>query len=143
MIAKLNGKSFILGSGSISRRNILNCHQLPFQVMSADINEKSIGNRLNQDANDLVMLVASAKNRHIMHILQAQSSYLIKNSNTTGSLLLTADTVITHLGNILEKPNNADEARSFLRLYSNSYCSAVTALVLTNMETGSTVQVPK
>jgi predicted house-cleaning NTP pyrophosphatase (Maf/HAM1 superfamily) len=62
-------------------------------------------------------------------------------SELRADILITADQVITHDGDILEKPLNRDEAISFLRSYSSRQCSTVGSIVITNLLTGKRVQV--
>ena len=140
MIASLKGRSLILGSGSSSRQKILKSYNIAFNVFSANINEKAIGDRSNcLNAKELVTEIASAKNINIVHSLMLSNQH----QSIPPTLLLTADTVITHHNHILEKPINSVEAKTFLRGYCSSSCSAVTALVLTDLSNGHTVKVRK
>ena len=54
-------------------------------------------------------------------------------------ILLTADQVVVYDGCILEKPFDLKEARVFINRYSNSCCSTVGSIVLTNLNNGKQV----
>ncbi|ONM26893.1 Maf-like protein CV_0124 [Zea mays] len=75
----------ILGSSSVARKHILEEMGLEFQVMTADIDEKSI-RRENPD--DLVMVLAEAKADAIMSRLNIDD-YQKEGSQPT--LLITSD----------------------------------------------------
>uniref|UniRef100_A0A804MV57 Maf-like protein CV_0124 n=1 Tax=Zea mays TaxID=4577 RepID=A0A804MV57_MAIZE len=99
----------ILGSSSVARKHILEEMGLEFQVMTADIDEKSI-RRENPD--DLVMVLAEAKADAIMSRLNIDD-YQKEGSQPT--LLITSDIVVVHEGIIREKPTTKEEARQFLK----------------------------
>uniref|UniRef100_A0A804MV59 Maf-like protein CV_0124 n=2 Tax=Zea mays TaxID=4577 RepID=A0A804MV59_MAIZE len=80
----------ILGSSSVARKHILEEMGLEFQVMTADIDEKSI-RRENPD--DLVMVLAEAKADAIMSRLNIDD-YQKEGSQPT--LLITSDIVYFH-----------------------------------------------
>ncbi|XP_021316461.1 maf-like protein DDB_G0281937 isoform X3 [Sorghum bicolor] len=146
----------ILGSSSVARKHILEEMGLEFQVMTADIDEKSI-RRENPD--DLVMVLAEAKADAIMSRLNL-ADYQKEGNQPT--LLITSDIVVVHEGIIREKPTTKEEARQFLkgllsakRLihnvlmhlfiiseslsspgYSGGHVSTVGSVVVTNLTTG-------
>lgn len=126
-------RPLILGSGSASRRNILNTAGITYEVCKADIDEKAIGDRsvgTIENASHLVLSVAKAKAVKILEILP---------SHLKSGLLLTADQVIVCNGRILEKPANADEARAYISSYGNSPCHTVGSLVLTDVPAGKQI----
>ncbi|ONM26892.1 Maf-like protein CV_0124 [Zea mays] len=125
----------ILGSSSVARKHILEEMGLEFQVMTADIDEKSI-RRENPD--DLVMVLAEAKADAIMSRLNIDD-YQKEGSQPT--LLITSDIVfdfevVVHEGIIREKPTTKEEARQFLKGYSGGHVSTVGSVVVTNLTTG-------
>ncbi|RLN12084.1 hypothetical protein C2845_PM09G07410 [Panicum miliaceum] len=120
----------ILGSSSVARKHILEEMGLEFQVMTADIDEKSI-RRENPD--DLVMVLAEAKADAIMSRLNI-ADYQKEGSQPT--LLITSDIVVVHEGIIREKPTTKEEARQFLKGYSGGHVSTVGSVVVTNLTTG-------
>nr|CAB3491750.1 unnamed protein product [Digitaria exilis] len=137
----------ILGSSSVARKHILEEMGLEFQVMTADIDEKSI-RRDNPD--DLVMVLAEAKADAIMSRLNI-ADYRKEGDQPT--LLITSDIVclanlcleflchvdfevVVHKGIIREKPTTKEEARQFLKGYSGGHVSTVGSVVVTNLTTG-------
>ncbi|XP_062197792.1 uncharacterized protein LOC133900612 isoform X1 [Phragmites australis] len=103
----------ILGSSSVARKHILEEMGLEFQVMTADIDEKSI-RRVNPD--DLVMVLAEAKADAIMQRLNIAD---YQKEGTQPTLLITSDIVVVHEGIIREKPTTKEEARQFLKVVTN------------------------
>ena len=95
-----------------------------FEVMAADINEKAI--RFD-DPQKLTMALAKAKAEALLPQIKEPV------------LLITADQVVVWNGQILEKPENAEEARQFLRGYAQYPAQPVNATVVTNTETGKQI----
>jgi septum formation protein len=102
-----------------------------FTVVKADIDERALGDR-SSDANvqELVLLLANAKADAIIGRLKPEER---------GPVLLTADQVVTCNGNILEKPLNVDEFKSFVSEYAVHPCRTVGSVVLTDTATGRRV----
>ncbi|CAM6099792.1 unnamed protein product [Calypogeia fissa] len=124
----------ILGSSSATRQAILKEMGYDFVVVSADIDERLIR---REKPEDLVMALAEAKAKAILAKLAASpATDLSQNSQTT--LLITADQVVVHEGNIREKPRTVEEARLFIEGYSRSPASTVGAVLVTNLTTGAT-----
>lgn len=103
---------------------------LEFQVMTADIDERSIR---REDPDELVMLLAEAKADAIMSRMNI-SDYQKEGEQPT--LLITSDIVVVHEGIIREKPSSKEEARQFLKGYSGGHVSTVGGVVVTNLTTG-------
>ena len=132
----------ILGSSSSSRRQLMDEvateHGFSYEVITADIDEKAI--RLS-DPRELVMKLAHAKADAIIQKLQLVSSASAISSSTSPAqqltgYLITCDQVVTHEGRILEKPENADEAREFISGYGRSPASTVGSTICTDLATG-------
>ena len=127
VVKRYSENLYILGSGSSSRKFILTSNNINFEVIKADIDEYSIGDRsvgTDEKTSELVLLLANSKADAIM-----------KNGipeKLRGQLLLTCDQVVTHQNKILEKPKDISEARSFIKSYSNSFCSTIGSLILTD-----------
>ncbi|PKA50391.1 hypothetical protein AXF42_Ash013480 [Apostasia shenzhenica] len=120
----------ILGSSSSSRRQILSDMGYEFSVMTADIDEKQI--RLEKP-EELVMALAEAKADAILgkiHVID----FFDKDEPT---LLITADQVVIHGGKIREKPSDKDEAREFIKGYSEGHAATVGFVLVTNLKTGA------
>jgi len=125
----------ILGSGSSSRRKIMDelcsVHGFAYEVVTADIDEKSI--RL-PEPETLVMKLAHAKADAIVAKLRSQSG-LVAGGAQSG-YLITCDQVVVHEGNILEKPEDAEEARRFIGGYGRAPASTVGSVLCTDLASG-------
>ncbi|MFA7244624.1 MAG: Maf family protein [Candidatus Magasanikbacteria bacterium] len=110
----------ILGSQSKSRRKIMENMGYNFESMNPNIDEKAI--RFD-DPKQLTLALAHAK----------ADALLPKISEP--SLLVTSDQVVTWNGNILEKPENEEEARKFLQGYAIYPPTTVTSIVVVNTVT--------
>lgn len=120
--------SLLLGSGSSSRKKILERNGFSFEVIKAGIDEKALGDRsAGADPMVLVGLLAQAKADAIMERLDITK---VKDD----SVLLTADQVVVHNGNIMEKPKDISQAREFINMYNNHQCSTVGSIVLTHIK---------
>ena len=132
--ASLINRNFILGSSSSSRKAILSEAGYQYTIFKADLDERAIGDRScgsYEKASELVLLLGNMK---ADAILQKLPSSLIE----TNPILITGDQVVTYNGNILEKPNDVIEARTFIENYgtSNNPCSTVGSIVVTDVKTG-------
>lgn len=121
----------VLGSKSTSRQTILRELGLPFDCLPADIDEKAIR---HSDPAELVTAIADAKADALKARLKATPGLLPPSDKT--ALLVTSDQVVVHKNIILEKPESAQQAASFIRGYSNSQASTVGALIVTNLASG-------
>ena len=148
---------FICGSGSASRRLILEAAGFNFDVVKADIDERAIGDRSSgslESAQSLVMLLGHMKADAIMQRLKAEPRWRACLDATVAEtqaqtedaeavsaprphrVLITADQVVICNGDLLEKPLDETEARAMLALYAQHPCSTVGSLVLTNLQNG-------
>lgn len=93
---------------------------IPFTVMTADIDEKSIR---REDPREMVLAIARAKAEALLPRI------------TEPACLITADGVVVCGDVVCEKPQDKDEARMFLREYRTKPAHAITAIVVTNTET--------
>ncbi|XP_039128765.1 7-methyl-GTP pyrophosphatase-like [Dioscorea cayenensis subsp. rotundata] len=132
MVGSQSQSSFkiILGSSSIARKKILAEMGYKFEVMTADIDEKSIRREIPEE---LVTVLAEAKADAIISRLNTKD-YKEKDVETT--LLITSDIVAVYEGTIREKPTSEEEARQFLRSYSQGHVSTVGSVLVTNLKTG-------
>ncbi|OMO56911.1 Maf-like protein [Corchorus capsularis] len=121
----------ILGSSSMARQRILAEMGYEFEIMTADIDEKSIR---KEKPEDLVTALAEAKADAIISRLQ-NTGILEKDAQTT--LLITADTVVVYKGTIREKPCSEEEAREFIKGYSGGNAAVVGSVLVTNLQTGT------
>jgi septum formation protein len=111
----------ILGSASKQRKRVLERWGYAFEVMTADIDEKAIR---FEDPKKLTMALAKAKAEALRPKIKEPV------------LLITADQVVLWNGQILEKPENPEQARIFLKGYSQYPAQPVNAVVVTNTQTG-------
>src|SRR3989344_1693992 len=111
----------ILGSQSAGRKRVLEKMGYEFEVMPADINEKTIR---FEDPVELTSALANAK----------ADALLLNIPKDT--ILITSDQVVVCDGKVREKPENESEAREFLEVYEFLPAETVTSVVALNSTTG-------
>lgn len=114
----------ILGSASKWRRQILEKAGYEFSVMEPNIDERKIR---HSDPKKLALALAYAKADALIPQIKEPA------------LLITVDQVVLCNGHIYEKPNSAQEAREFMRSYSQHPAQTITAVVVTNTKTNKQV----
>lgn len=110
----------ILGSQSKGRKKVMEEMGFQFEVMSSDIDEKAIR---YDDPKVLTMTLAHAKADALFPKIKEEA------------ILITTDGVVVCNGRVLEKPENDDEAREFLRGYAKYPAEVITSVVVTNTVT--------
>lgn len=115
----------ILGSASRGRREVLKKAGYEFEVMSADIDEKSIR---DPDPKRLVLALARAK-----------LAALIPNV-TAPAIVITSDQVVVCQGRIFEKPTSFAEAKMFLDYFVHYPAQTMTSVVVHNLRTGQSAE---
>lgn len=73
---------------------------------------------------EMPILIAMAKAEEIVDRL--------KDAQSSPRLIITADQIVLFDGTVREKPDSEEEARSYLRSYSNRAVSTVSAIVVTH-----------
>jgi septum formation protein len=129
----------LLGSGSFTRKLILSEMNIPFHKIVREIDERSLGDRSKDAPRDLVLLLAKAKMDHLIDEIQAGNCSGDLPAGLTSDnewVVLTGDQVVTHDGNILEKPHSVEQAKQFVEGYARSPCSTVGSCVLTHLPSG-------
>ncbi|CAN6309543.1 unnamed protein product [Urochloa humidicola] len=121
----------ILGSSSPARREILADMGYEFIVMSADIDEKAIR---KDKPEELVKALAEAKAEAIK--LKLHGDCAADRGQIT--LLITSDQVMVSKGMIRERPRSVEEAREFIKGYSDDRAFAVNYVLVSNLSTGAT-----
>ena len=111
----------ILGSASKQRKKVLERWGYTFDVVKPDINEKAIR---FEDPRKLTMALALAK------------AEVLRSKIKEPALLITADQVVLWNKQILEKPENPEQARVFLKGYAQYPAQPINAIVVTNTVTG-------
>lgn len=150
----------LLGSASYTRKLILSEMGVPYVQLVRPINERDIGDRGGgADPRELVLTLAHAKLDHLINEISqgkcmdelppsSSSSSISSDDNNhkagrvvlEGWVLLTADQVVTHNGQILEKPDTIEEAREFIsRFADGSPVSTHGACVLAHYPSGHRV----
>lgn len=112
--------NIILGSASKNRKKILEEKGLVFDVMGSDIDEKAIR---DPNPSTLVLRLAHAKADALLARIHDDA------------LLITSDQVAYCNGEIIEKPQTADDVRRFLALIGGTLTQTITAVVVTNIKT--------
>ncbi|KAL5704631.1 hypothetical protein ACHQM5_023028 [Ranunculus cassubicifolius] len=121
----------ILGSSSKARKDILTKMGYEFEILTADIDEKSIR---KEKPEDLVMALAEAKAEAIISRLGTSND---KENDAESHLLITADQVVVYDGVIREKPSSKEEAREYIKGYSGGHAATVSSVLVTNLKTGA------
>ncbi|OGE76678.1 MAG: septum formation protein Maf [Candidatus Doudnabacteria bacterium RIFCSPHIGHO2_02_FULL_48_21] len=107
----------ILGSASARRKKILEDMGFSFEIITPNIDEKAI--RLD-DPQRLVLALANAKADAILGKIREPA------------IIITSDQVVSFNDLILEKPEDAEDAKRMLRSYANASVKPVTSVVVTN-----------
>lgn len=118
---KLPDVRIVLGSSSKFRQQVLLEMGHTFEVISPDIDEKTI--RLN-DPVALTLAIAQAKLSALVQRIEGPA------------IIITADQVVSHAGAIREKPITTAEAKHFLQTSSKASSQTVSSVVVFNTETG-------
>lgn len=129
----------LLGSGSFTRKLILSEMNIPFHKLVREIDERSVGDRSKDAPSELVLLLAKAKMDHLIDEIQAGNCSGDLPAGLTSNnewVVLTGDQVVTHDGNILEKPDSIVQAKQFVEGYARSPCGTVGSCVLTHLPSG-------
>lgn len=130
--AAIGRPRIILGSSSSSRRSIMDQlasqHGFSYCVRTAGIDESNPAFR-DPSPRTLVLKLARAKAAAIVEKLRASQEPL-------EGLLVTCDQVVTHSGNVLEKPTSREEAERFIDGYGQAPASTVGATVVSDLRTG-------
>jgi septum formation protein len=124
--------ALILGSSSRSRQQLLKELGYEFQVLKPNINEEAIR---HPDAEQLVRLLGNAKADALLTYLEERRKAGEEAVTKKPLLLITGDQVVVHQGRILEKPQDASEARRFISSYGTAPAVTVGSIVVTNVFT--------
>lgn len=126
--------TLILGSKSWSRKTLLSELGIQdFHTCAANVDESSIR---NSDPRKLVLLLGHAKADSLLQS-SALESILRSKSKAGKTILVTGDSVVSHKGEILEKPETKDQARSFLLSYATAPATTVSSVVVVDVDSGA------
>lgn len=107
----------VLASSSPRREKLLKMLDLDFKVIAPQIDETKICNNIF-DFSLKVTETAKAKAFRVVQLIDYEA------------IILGADTIVVHDGNILNKPKNQEEARSMLTKLSNRTHIVFTGIAL-------------
>lgn len=91
----------ILASSSKSRSKVLSENGLEHILLSPNIDEKAVGDRIKGDASSVCLAVAKAKMESILRRVKQQVEY-------KDAIVITADQVVSYQGTIREKPESKE-----------------------------------
>jgi septum formation protein len=114
-------RTLILGSSSPWRQQVLREAGYTFETLTSNFDEKSIRHNV---PDRLVKAISFAKANDLMPKVRGREA-----------LLITADQVAYFGGEVLEKPANEEQARSFLRAYRDRYIAFYSAILITDVAT--------
>lgn len=117
---------FILASASPRRKELIGHLQIPFTIQTADIDEKSH----HQDPELYAQDIALQKGEAIVRTLARSENFFV----------VSADTVVSLNGQIFGKPQNEEEARSYLSSLAGREHSVFTAVAMFLLKDQQTYQ---
>ncbi len=109
----------ILASNSLTRKQILKSVDLNFEIVPSRIEEVSV----KENPRDYCMDLSLQKAKSVGNLIEE-------------GIILSADSVITINGKILEKPKKLSEAREMMELLSGEKNIAITGVTLFDKSTG-------
>ena len=116
--------NLVLASQSPRRKELLSILGIPFEVIPASIDETPLP---GETAEDFVARAAREKGAEVA-------------SRVSGSVVLSADTVVTIDGEILGKPADEEDAIRMLRKLSGREHAVYTAVSIINPHTGKILE---
>jgi septum formation protein len=114
----------ILGSGSPSRKTVLERMGFEFEVIAPDIDERAIS---ADNTRELPLLIAQAKMDEVLKHVQEDA------------IVITSDQVMIVDGIIREKPESKEQAYGFIKSFSNKTQIATSGTVVVNTKTGKRI----
>ena len=113
----------ILASSSPRRQEILKMLKIPFRVIIPNIDETVLS---AIETEQVPELIARQKITEVIHSLPPKQEI---------PWVLGADTIVTHNGKVYGKPQSAEQAVEFLKLFQGNTHTTITALALYNGRT--------
>ncbi|MGE7623190.1 Maf family protein [Viridibacillus sp. NPDC096237] len=120
-------KSFILASASPRRKELFSRLNIPFDIVTADVEETSVQ---ASEVTQYVTEVALLKARAVANI-------------SPGRVVIGADTIVAKDNQLLHKPASREEALSHLRKLRNSAHDVLTAVAIIEEDGTETTLVEK
>ena len=115
----LKNKKIVLGSASPRRQELLKLLAVDFEIRLSNVDEQ-FDERLPTE--------------EIAEFLAKQKSEALKNTIRKDEILITADTIVTKEGRVLNKPNNEKEAFEMLSFLSNDSHEVITGVCISSAE---------
>ena len=115
----LKNKKIVLGSASPRRQELLKLLAVDFEIRLSNIDEQ-FDERLPTE--------------EIAEFLAKQKSEALKNTIRKDEILITADTIVTKEGRVLNKPNNEKEAFEMLSFLSEDMHEVITGVCISSTE---------
>ena len=119
--------SFVLASASPRRKELFSVLNIPFEVITSNVDEKSIS-FVNEE--QYVRDVALLKTRSVAN-------------GMTNKVVVGADTIVAFEGRLLHKPQTKEEALAHLQVLSGQTHHVYTAVVIIDEHQNETVLVEK
>ena len=119
--------SFVLASASPRRKELFSVLNIPFEIITSNVDEKSVP-FVNEE--QYVKDVALLKTRAIA-------------TETTNKVIIGADTIVAFEGRLLHKPQTKEEAIAHLQALSGQTHHVYTAVVILDEELNESVLVEK
>ncbi|MDE7326388.1 MAG: Maf family protein [Lachnospiraceae bacterium] len=108
-------QQLILASASPRRREILEQAGIPFVVQVADFDEESVRKELGMDSFGIEGRNEEDYTAYVKALALGKAQAVFReNADVDGTLVLGADTVVVHRGEILNKPVDLEDARRML-----------------------------
>ena len=116
-------KKIILASKSLDRSKILERLNIPFEILSTDVNENEYKDQYSDPIN-LVKELAKAKALKAKELLK---------SGEIGTIIIAADTIVEFNGKIIGKPQDEKQAFQMLKSLANRSHNLMTGVALTEV----------
>jgi septum formation protein len=113
-------KKIILASGSPRRKMLLEWAEIPFEIMVSDADESFSPEK---DPLDVALEIARNKNRVIANV---------EGLDRSGSIIISADTIVVLDQKVIGKPINRDDAISILSKLSGQTHKVITAVCISS-----------
>ena len=119
MLTNLTGKKIILASKSPRRQELLKGLNLDFEIRTKDVPEDYPA---TLEPENVPLYLAEKKANAFLDTLKSNE------------IIITADTIVIHKGQILEKPVSKDDAHRMLRTLAESVHTVVTGVCIRSKE---------
>ena len=120
LLKKTKGLEIILGSSSQFRQAVLGEWGIPFRVIAPEIEEKLVRTHNYLETS---IMVSFAK------------MVAVRQKIDTPAIIITCDQVIVCGGDVLEKPDNSDQAKKWYKTYTKKPFDYVNGITVYNTKT--------